>query len=1071
MRTLQISEARLRLQGAGAAQPVWIANPTGRLVYVNERWRAYFGVRVAPTSWQGWSELLNPDDAAAVVAGLQSGLRGSEPFRLDFRLRRHDGAYRWHQINALPLRDTRGSHGRFFCVNTDIHSLKEGDVRIRVALEAANTGVWEWDIESDAVTWTPKCHEIYGISVENFSGTGDALIGLIHEDDRARVKLAVQVAIEQHGLYECEFRVVRPSGEVIWVEHLGRASYDTRGKAMSVQGTLIDIDQRKRAEEARCAREHALQTLADHSPDIISRFDRELRHVFINAAVERVTGQQRTTFLGKTNRELGMPDELCEQWEQALKRVFALGEPEQIEFSITTLEGERHFCSRLIAESAQDGGVESVLVIANDVTDCRRAERALRLSEERLERAQLAAHIGTWDWNILTGEATWTLESWRLFGHEPFSGPVSFELWLDSVHPDDRASAAEAVRAGHLTGHYHDEFRVVYRDGSSRRLEADGEVLLFEGKPVRMLGTVRDITERYEAEQAQLRANQRLIALHNRALAKRDIVAKVAAASSTIQILEIFAEGLLQLGAVGVAIWEVSGNLASMLLERGIPMTSTQLSELSSGRPHPVLECVRFGGSIWGEPYAEESHSAQTPPRRSVSYHLLVRDASIATVISIAHATDPDDELEAALEQLCAQVAEALRRAELATRLLDQTTADRRLMAIVSHDLRNPLNTIALATSLMGSDSAAHSVSLVQQIDRATRSATKLVNDLLTFTRIDVGGLQLSLSRVQIYQLLQSCVDDASVRATGGRTVTLVLDATVDPTLMVDAVRIEQAVGNLLSNALSYSPKQSEVTVRASADRHAFYIEVENKGSKIAPEDAAKIFEPLTRLAAVGEHGSLGLGLFIVDRIVEAHEGRVWVESIQPDGVRFCMQLPRARTGEQASAIALTDRKASQPPPANAALDADLERLASHFEASELRAVLELWASARNGSSMPHPLALERERLRPYLPDTVMVDVSIDPQNNPCFRWVQVGARLERRLGGTIRGTDLLLTDSSLGAPQYAAYRRVWERGECAYDYVEQRGATSSSFERLLLPLSRNSGREVTQIFGLILFK
>src|SRR6187551_3336822 len=103
MRTLQISEARLRLQGAGAAQPVWIANPTGRLVYVNERWRAYFGVRVAPTSWQGWSELLNPDDAAAVVAGLQSGLRGSEPFRLDCRLRRHDGAYRWHQINALPL--------------------------------------------------------------------------------------------------------------------------------------------------------------------------------------------------------------------------------------------------------------------------------------------------------------------------------------------------------------------------------------------------------------------------------------------------------------------------------------------------------------------------------------------------------------------------------------------------------------------------------------------------------------------------------------------------------------------------------------------------------------------------------------------------------------------------------------------------------------------------------------------------------------------------------------------------------------------------------------------------------
>jgi len=1068
-RALQISEARLRLQGAGAAQPVWIANRMGRLVYVNERWRAYFGLRAAPDSFQKWLELIEPSEAAEVVQQLRNGLEGDEPFRLDCRLRRHDDSFRWHQINALPLHDQGGTTARFFGVHTDIHDLKESDARVGAALEAANTGVWEWQIESDAVTWTPKCYEIHGVSETEFGGTGAAFFQLVHEADRERVSLALQAAHEKCALYECEFRIVRPSGEVIWVENLGKASYDARGRPISVQGTLTDIDQRKRAEEAQRAREHALQTLADHSPDIISRFDRNLRHVFINAAVERVTGQRRTAFLGKTNRELGMPLELCEQWDRALERVFDAGEPEQIEFSIPTLGGERHFCSRLVAERALDGRVESVLVIASDVTDCRRAERALRLSEERLERAQGAAHIGTWDWNIVTGEAIWTLESWYLFGHEPFSCPVTFELWLGSVHPEDRDSAAEDVREGHRCGRYHSEFRILYRDGSSRRLEAEGEVVMALGEPVRMLGTVRDITERHEAEHALRTANHKLIAARDSALLKRDIVAKVAAASSSVQIVEVFAEGLLQLGAVGVASWEVSPSGASLLLERGTPIERSALVEPSDEVPPSVLECVRLGMSIWGE-----SDPGGTDPRhRLVSYHPLLQGPSAAIVISITHESDPDDELQAALEQLCGQVAEALRRAALATRLMEQTTADRRLMAVVSHDLRNPLNTIALATSLMSSSTAPHDSSLVQRIDRSTRTATSLVNDLLTFTRIDASGLELTLAPVQLFKLLQSCVSDASLRATGGRSVVLDLDATDNPTLIVDAARVEQAVGNLVSNALSYSPKDSVVVVRGSADQHAFYVEVENRGSRIEPEDAGKIFEPLTRLAAIGENGSLGLGLFIVDRIVEAHQGRVWVESFQPDGVRFCVQLPRARAPETASTVSLSSRRSSHPPPAPATLDADLERLASNFQASELRAVLELWAGARKGSAMPHPFALERERLRPYLPDTVMVDVGLDLLKNPVFRWGQVGARLERLLHGTLTGTQLQLRDSTFGAPQYAAYRRAWELRECAYDYVRQRRAGSGSFnfERLLLPLSRDGGRNVTQILGIILFR
>jgi hypothetical protein len=107
---------------------------------------------------------------------------------------------------------------------------------------------------------------------------------------------------------------------------------------------------------------------------------------------------------------------------------------------------------------------------------------------------------------------------------------------------------------------------------------------------------------------------------------------------------------------------------------------------------------------------------------------------------------------------------------------------------------------------------------------------------------------------------------------------------------------------------------------------------------------------------------------------------------------------------------------------------------------------------------MPHPFALEAGQLRAYLPDTVMVNVSIDAQNNPVFHWGQVGARLERRRQGTLTGAAIQSEDSVFGTHQYAAYRRVWQLRECSYDYVKQRREPTFSFERLLLPLSRDGG-------------
>ena len=127
----------------------------------------------------------------------------------------------------------------------------------------------------------------------------------------------------------------------------------------------------------------------------------------------------------------------------------------------------------------------------------------LYASESRLARAQRAANVGTWDWDLVTDEATWTDEAWRLFGAARVPGPVSYDFWLRTVHPDDREAVAAQACEARRTGLYRSEFRVRHADGTVLMLESLGEGEFGPaGAPIRLLGTVRDVTARHHAEQA-----------------------------------------------------------------------------------------------------------------------------------------------------------------------------------------------------------------------------------------------------------------------------------------------------------------------------------------------------------------------------------------------------------------------------------------------------------------------------------------------------------------------------------------------------------------------------------------
>ena len=235
------------------------------------------------------------------------------------------------------------------------------------------------------------------------------------------------------------------------------------------------------------------------------------------------------------------------------------------------------------------------------------------------------------------------------------------------------------------------------------------------------------------------------------------------------------------------------------------------------------------------------------------------------------------------------------------TRRLHDEANDRVLFAeqmigIVSHDLRNPISTIQTAAAMLarGVPSAGQE-RMVARIARASQRADRLIGDLLDFTQARLGsGLRVRPEPVELHALVGDAVEELAL-AYPGRS--LGHESHGAGECRADASRLEQLVGNLVSNAMSYGHAEGPVTVSSTIDQDSFSIAVHNFGPAIPVETLSTLFAPMTRgEQATASHSkrSVGLGLFIVSEVARAHGGRTEVHSTLEAGTTFRAWFPRA---------------------------------------------------------------------------------------------------------------------------------------------------------------------------------
>ena len=255
--------------------------------------------------------------------------------------------------------------------------LIESEYRLRLATEAAATGIWEWDLSGDKVEWTDRVFEIVGIGRDEFDGTNGAFIRVIHPDDLELVLTSVRSAIDNDASAECEFRIIRPNGDVRWVHDRGRVITDEKGRRMV--GTISDITERKALELRSLQQFEELEHIYREGPVGMAVIDRDFRYVRVNEWLAEMNALPAGDHIGRLVRDV-VPA-LADQAEAILRKVVETGETVRD----VVIEGEtpsqpnvpRAWSQIWHPIKNERGETIAVNVVLEDVTESRWGEQLL----------------------------------------------------------------------------------------------------------------------------------------------------------------------------------------------------------------------------------------------------------------------------------------------------------------------------------------------------------------------------------------------------------------------------------------------------------------------------------------------------------------------------------------------------------------------------------------------------------------------------------------------------------------------------------------------------------------------
>jgi len=911
---------------------IFALDPSGNVMTWNPGAERLKGYSAEEITGSHFSRFSTPDDLArnhpdkALGIARAEGRYGEEGWRV-----RKDGSLFWASVVITPLRDAQGELRGFATVTRDLterrHEEKrqlteEREAAARAQLEESEKTLDQifsespafmtflsvpdyrylksneqhfklmqrWDILGKTVKESVPELEAQGILklLDEVATTGRSFVG-------KEIPLTYQEAAGPRTVYlDFVYQPVRrPDGTIYGISAQG---YDVTEKVLS----------RKAVENER----ENFRNLFRQTPEMVCIL-RGPEHVFefVNEAHVRALGFDAT---GMAVRK-AQPEST--EVHGILDEVYRTGQTASLhEIPVTVTDRVRYFNLTYAARRDEAGRINGIMILGVEVTDqvlvrerIQSVGEALKKSEEGFRTVAEAIPQMVWttdpDGRILYSNNRW--KEYTGYSLEQSSG----HGMLHELHPEDLALVLESWKKARLSGErFSLEYRLKRQDGVYRWFLGQALPLLGpSGTVTQWFGTVTDIDEMKRAQGMQAFLDSASLILSSSLDFK-----------STLQAVADLATSELA-DWCGIDLLNGQGVLESVAVAHKDPAMVAFAREFRARYP---VEMDSQGGSAQvvrtGEPilYPEIPDELLVKGAKDETHLAMMRKLKIRSFLIVPLSSNgrsfgtltfvlshagrrygPEDVAMAG--ELARRAALAIENTRILSELQEAVRARDEFLSIASHELRTPLTPIKLNLQRLGlmiRNGKAEALptdtikKLVETSDRQLTRLTVLIDDLLDVARISAGRLTLNPEKQDLVAVITEACERYSAQAAGIGT-TFELRAGGSVSLQFDRLRIEQVVINLLANAMKYAPG-TRVTITVASTAAGAEVSVQDRGPGIANENLHRIFDRFERGDSSRSVGGLGLGLYISRQIVEAHGGRIRVESRLGQGATFLFDLP-----------------------------------------------------------------------------------------------------------------------------------------------------------------------------------
>jgi PAS domain S-box-containing protein len=755
----------------------------------------------------------------------------------------------------------------FFRVgNSIIRQIEASEARYREIVEGTDDLITVVDNTGHFVFINHRARDIYGIPPEECVGL--SAFDFTHPEDRAPTMAAFQGWLkDKESSATFENRQRSRNGVVFDMSWTINIHYDDAGEPTVFRSIARDVTERKRVEEALRESEEKLRQVfgAVPMPVIVTRqsdglivFANDSIDRFLSVSIEDTVGKPSTLFYRNPKDRNKFIEILRDQ-----------GRVQDFELPLKLPDGAEAWIS-VNAEPMTFGGEPAVISGFSDITERKRAEDALRESEKMLrqtiEHSPMAFTISRKSDGVVLVGNTRFAEMWGLADDEI----VGCDTRL--FQPDDGErdiNIALVEKQGSLRDY---EARRVRRDGTEFWVLASLYSFVFEGEEA-LLGWSYDITERKQVEDALRESENRL-------------------------------RGAVESMPEGFAIFDADDRLVIMNdAYRSLNAATGKIVDPGSRFEDMVRANVERGVLVDAigreEDFIRERLEAHRHPKGAV-----MREIAGAGTFLMKETRTPEGATTLSFTDVSElKVTEdALRQAKEQAELANRAKSD--FLAVMSHELRSPLNAIigfseVIKSQIFGPSGDPRYADYAQDIHASGQHLLGIINDILDLSKIEAGRMELVEEDIEVATVVESSLLFVRERIFGKRLTLRTELAQHLPWLRADRSAVQQVLLNLLSNAVTYTPRGGRLVVGAVLDGEGgISLSVADSGVGIAPEDREAVLSPFgqAKNVATRDTPGTGLGIPIVKSLMELHGGTFMLESEMGKGTTVTARFPPERT-------------------------------------------------------------------------------------------------------------------------------------------------------------------------------